>query len=215
MKKMLFLSLAIVFLSGCNSSYITSSWKSTTKPSPRYNKVLVLALIREEDRSLQEKMEQHLVGDLNDLGYNAVSSLQEYGPKAFKNLSEEEAVNKIKNSGVDGVITIVLLKLDKEKNYYPGHPRYWPSDYYNQGFARYYTTMRNLVQDPGYYQVNTRYSWESNFYDFKSQDLLYSVQTQSFDPISAESLAHEYGRMIVKKMKKDNILEKQKELKAF
>jgi hypothetical protein len=35
---------------------------------------------------------------------------------------------------------------------------------------------------------------------------VYSVQTQSFDPGSSESLGHEYGQLIVKDMVKKNIL---------
>jgi hypothetical protein len=130
-------------------------------------------------------------------------------------MSKEEAVNKVKQDGVDAVITIVLLKKEAVKNYYPGHPHYWPSNTYYQDFGRYYTTISILIREPDYYVVNTKYNWESNFYDLGSQDLVYSVQTQSFDPVSTEDLANEYGKMIVKNMFKMGIIEKQKKLKAF
>jgi len=110
MKKIKGISLALlVIIAGCTSSKITSTWKAENIDTQKYNKVLVLGLIREFDRTIQENMENHLVGDLKDLGYNAVSSLQEYGPKAFDKMDEEAALHKLKNSGIDAVITIVLL----------------------------------------------------------------------------------------------------------
>jgi hypothetical protein len=38
--------------------------------------------------------------------------------------------------------------------------------------------------------------------------LLYSAQSQSFDPVSAQSLGHEYGKMIARDMVKKNVLSK-------
>ena len=103
----------LLVIAGCNSSRITSSWKAGDAEVRKYDKILVLGLTRESDRSIQENMENHLVGDLKEFGYNAVSSLQEYGPKVFDKMDEEAAIEKLKDSGVDAVITIVLL--DKKK----------------------------------------------------------------------------------------------------
>jgi hypothetical protein len=54
--------------------------------------------------------------------------------------------------------------------------------------------------------VNTRYFWESNLYEMTAQKLVYSVQTQSFDPADAESLAHQYGQMIIRNMVEQKVL---------
>jgi hypothetical protein len=40
----------------------------------------------------------------------------------------------------------------------------------------------------------------------ESRDLLYSVQTESFDPASASTLSHEYGKLIVDDLSKQGIL---------
>ena len=47
---------------------------------------------------------------------------------------------------------------------------------------------------------------ESNFYDLGSKKSLYSAQTESFDSGSAQSLAHEYGKLIVNSMVRDQVL---------
>ncbi|MGZ8510884.1 MAG: hypothetical protein ACXWWA_10925 [Chitinophagaceae bacterium] len=215
MKNSKWVGIALVLIiSGCTSSRITSTWKAENTVAQKYNKVMVLGLIRESDRTIQENMENHFVGDLKDLGYNVVSSMQEYGPKAFDKMDEEAAIGKLKNSGVDAVITIVLLNKEKERRYVPGHLNYSPYGYYYNRFWGYRTALYNRIYEPGYYVIDTKYFWESNLYDMVSQKLVYSVQTESFDEASSNALGHEYGRLIVKNMVKENVLQQQGKVPA-
>jgi hypothetical protein len=199
--------IGLLLLAACSSSRITHSWKSGI-PSKNYNKILVIAMSGKTDLSTRQKMEDHLVGDLKDQGYNAVSSLTEYGPRVFKELSEEAVLDKIQNSGFDAVITIVLLDKQKEKSYVPGQVYYSPYVGYYRHFWGYYRTMYDRIYTPGYYVTDTRYFWESNLFDVASKELIYSVQTESFEPASLDILAHEYGKMIVKDMVKSQVLNK-------
>ncbi len=192
---------SLLLLFGCNSSKITSSWKAQQVAADKYKKILVLAMIPEKDRLLQERMEQHFVGDLTNLGYTAISAMQQYGPKAFENLDEKSILDKIKSSGVDAVITIVLLNKEKERTYVPGHT------YTIHSFGDYYAMRQQRVYEPGYYATNTQYLWESNFYDLVNQALVYSAQTKSFSPASTEALSHQYGVLLVGDMRKMLVLQ--------
>lgn len=208
MKRILWMPFLLLLLAGCASSRITSAWKASDAGERKYNKILVIGLIKESDRSLQEQMENHLVGDLRELGYNAVSAYSEYGPKGFDKMDEQAAIAKLKSSGVDAVITIVLLDKEKERRYVPGRIMYSPYGYYYSRFWGYYGTLQRRIYEPGYYVTDTRYFWESNLYDLSDQHLVYSVQTQSFAPSSSEALGHEYGQLIVKNMVKNGVLGK-------
>ncbi|MFM9911678.1 MAG: hypothetical protein ACKVOW_20320 [Chitinophagaceae bacterium] len=208
MKKIKWTSIfLLLIMASCHTSRIMNSWKSAKTTAHNYNKIVVLGVIRDADRTMQEKMENHLVGDLKAIGYNAISSLQEYGPKAFEKIDEEEAVLKLKNSGVDAIVTIVLLDKKKERKYIPGNIYYSPYDSYYSRFWGYRTALFRRIYEPGYYVTDTKYFWESNFYDMSTQQLIYSVQTQTFDPANAEVMGHQYGQIIVKDMLKNNILQ--------
>jgi hypothetical protein len=206
-----------ILLVACGpSSRITSSWKAPDIQQKYFNKILVLGLINEPDRTLREEMEKHLVNDLNNLGYNAVCSCNEFDPKAFEHMSESEAVAKITGTGVDAVLTIVLLDKTKERYYLPGRIYYSPYVIYHRRFWGYYSSLYSRVYAPGYYTTDTKYFWESNLYDLsKDKELLYSVQTRSFDPASTGSLAEEYGKIIVNDLVKNNVLSKEPKLKAY
>src|SRR5437868_5233007 len=97
---------AMLFLFSCSSSVITSSWKAETIAPKKYKKILVLALINGPDRTLRENMEAKLVAEINELGYSAVCSCDEFGPKYFEDLKEQQALSKLNSSGVDAVLTI-------------------------------------------------------------------------------------------------------------
>lgn len=121
-------------------------------------------------------------------------------------MTETEAVNKLKASAVDAVITIVLLDKQKERSYVPGRLYYSPYGMYYNRFWGYYGTLNYRIYEQGYYVTDTEYFWESNVYDMSTQSLIYSVQTKSFDPANSESLGHEYGKLIINDMVKNNIL---------
>src|SRR6185369_13123776 len=153
--------------------------------------------------------EEHLAGDLRDMGYNAVTSLKEYGPKAFFNMDEKSDIAKLRNSEIDAVITIVLLNKSIERELINPGARVTITDQNNPRFRfyDYYHSIYNRIDLPAYYVTNTNYFWESNFYEMNNGNLLYSVQTKSFDPANSESLGHEYGLMILKDMSRNQIIE--------
>jgi len=208
MKRILATITMLLFLvAACGpSTRITSSWKADNVQPDKFKKVVVLGLVKENDRTLREKMEQHMVGDLREMGYDAVCSCDEYNPKAFENMSEEQALSKLRGSGVDAVLTVVLLDKSQERYYVPGRVVYSPYTVYQGRFWRYSRMMYDRIYMEGYYTTDTKYFWESNLYDLAANNLVYSSQSQSFDPISAESLGHEYGQLVVKDMVKKNVL---------
>jgi len=209
MKKIWCINFVLLLIAaGCSTSKTTTSWKAESVVNVKYNKILVMGLMRDVDQSVQMNMEIHGVGDLSDLGYKAVSGLQEYGPKAFTNIDEEAAFAKLRNSGIDGILTIVLLDKQKEKKYIPANMYASPNGYYFNRFWGYKTAMSQRIYEPGYYATETQYFWESNLYDVGSRKLVYSVQTQSFDSTGLVMLGHQFSQSIFKEMVKSNVLKK-------
>lgn len=166
---------------------------------PQYfNKIMVIGLMREADRPMQEKMEEHLVGDLKSNGYAALSSLQEYGPYAFKKGDTAAALLKLTESDVDAVLTIVLLDKEKEQQYISAKDKLRIT---GDGYEMY-----QRIFEPGYYVTTTKYFWETNLYNLKTKKLIYSIQTETFNPNDTESLAHQYGKLIIKNLLKEHVI---------
>lgn len=199
---------------GCSSSRITSTWKTPESVTTNYRKIMVVGFINEADRSVRERMEAHVLGDLKSLGYTVSSAYETYGPKGLTGLTEEQVNERLGKDGIDAVATVVLLDKQKERSYIPGREVNVNGTSYRNHFYQYYRELESRVGHPGYYAESTRYFWESNFYDLRNKKLVFSVQTQSFDPTSANAMAHEYGKLIVESMIKHGAVAKQNETTA-
>lgn len=206
--KISILFTTIVLLSACSSTKVTSSWTSpdATAINLSVKKIMVAALLPDRDRELQKSMERKLVQELNAKGINAVSAYAAYGPKYFPQ-DEQKAIVKLHEAGVDGVLTVVLLDKNKEEKYTPGTSRIAPVGFYRNWFG-YYSTVYSRVYSPGYYTSANKYYWESNLYDLNPEKLLYSAQSQSFDPSSIAQLANDYSDKILTDMTKQGLVAK-------
>ena len=201
-------ALAVFTIISCNSTQVISSYKDDKVTAKDYKKILVLGIFQQKERSLRQEAETKLVNRLKDEGYNAVSAMDDFGPKAFEKVSEDQLAANLKSSGYDAVITTALLDKTKEENYQPGTSRLQPVGVFYNRFGRYYSTVYDRVYQPGYYTTSTDYFLESNLYDIKSGDLIYSIQTKSYDPSSATSLASDNSKRIVQDLKEKGVFVK-------
>ncbi len=197
-------------LASCSSGIkMTSSWKdnSTTANAPHIKKILVIGLFGEKSRQLRERMEDQMADNLNKLGYNAVEAYREYGPKAFVNISEDHAMKVVDSSyagNYDGVIIVSIIDKQSSKSYVPGYSSPYPYYGYGWGYSPFYRPFG--MYEPGYYKTNNHYQFETNFYDISDKKLLYSGQSDVFNPSSPGTLAIDYSRIVLKDMRKKSII---------
>jgi hypothetical protein len=197
----------MVLLAACSSTKVTSSWKADDASKVNYQKVLVLGVMANKDRSIRMNMENELADELKSSGVNAVAASTVFSPNQLNTMNEQRALRSLRNKGYDAVMTIVLLDKAKEENYVPGNVSYQPYGAYYSRFWGYYRNVYGRVYTPGYYTTSTNYFWESNLYSVGNNKMLYSVQSQSFDP-SAESIGREYARQVTRDMLKQGVMVK-------
>ena len=204
--KYLVLFAAISLLAACSTTKVTSSWKSPDVTSGNFSmkKIMVAALLPEKNRDLQKSMEKQLVDELKSKGVDAISVYEQFGPKYLPQ-DEHKAVAKLQESGVDGFLTIVLLDKNKEESYNPGYSQIQPVGLYRSWYG-YYRTVYGRVYTPGYYSTQTKYYWESNLYNLPTEKLVYSAQSESFDPSSVNQLANDYSGKLINDMMKQGLV---------
>ncbi len=110
-------AFAIFSVISCNSTQVISSYKDKKAVAKDYKKILVLGIFQPKERGLRQEAETQLVSRLKDQGYNAVSAMEDFGPKAFDKVAEDQLAAKLKLTGYDAVITTALLDKTKEENY--------------------------------------------------------------------------------------------------
>jgi hypothetical protein len=201
------ISVALVIIA-CSSTKIISSWKAPDATPQKYQKILVIAMMGARDQEIREQVENAMVQQLQANGVNAVAATKQYGPKTFRNMTEEEAVKMVDNDNFDGVMVIELIDKQKEKYYTPGYLSYTPYGIIGGRWWPHYMVLYDRIYSPGYYTTATNYSLEVNLYDTKKQMLEYSAQAKTFDPASAKTLANGFSKTVVGDMLKSGIIMK-------
>src|SRR6187401_440880 len=204
--KRIFLIFCAALLFSCQTSKITATWTDKNVSPKKYIKILVVGVLKDDDRELQSKMEKHLAGDLNDLGYSAFAASDVFPLGTFVKGDTTKAIEALNSKEFDAVLTVVLLNKEKETHYVPGRVKYTPYAPYHDRLDLYYYSMYDRIQTEGYYESATKIFWESNFYDRDSKKMIYSSQTESFDLGSRETLAHYYGVLLANNLVKSKVL---------
>lgn len=198
------IAISSVLLVQCSGSSVLNAWKSSEALHLQSGRIIVVGLTKESDQLLLQKMENHLADDLCNLGYDAVPFTELYHKKA-EGQDEKHIIRQLQQNGANAVLTIVLLNKQKEKYHIP-QSMLGSNGIYNNDFDIYYAAIYNKIYEDGYYINDTYYFWESNFFIMPEQKLIYSVQTQSFNPSSTTSLAHQYGKLIISNMLEHNVI---------
>jgi hypothetical protein len=199
--------LACTILSSCSNTKLLSSYAAPNSKLQKNSKILVMAMMGDQDKKLRANMEKILVENLQSRGINAGSSIEQFGVDALKSLDEKTAMKTIKDQGFDGAFTVALLDKTKESTYKYGRVGIAPYPYRFWGYYNnYYSNFYGRVYMPGYYSDDNRFVLEGNVYGLDGDKLLYSAKTKTFNPSSPQALASEFTKKLLNDMLKNGII---------
>jgi len=193
-----------ILLSGCFHQKATTTWKGDHIIMPVHKKIMVVGIIKDNNDSLRAQAERIFVKALNELGYNAVSALQEFGPKGLSNLGEADTYVRLCNNGIDAVLTFALLDKVKQTKYHPGKFPASTNHYYYTRIWNYQKMQANLPETES---SHGNFLWESILFDLNTLEPLSVIQTRPFKPGREKDTDFIY--QIIGKMRKEKILVKQ------
>ncbi len=193
--------LVSVMLTSCGSStHITGSWIDPKVPSPKFDKVLVIALVQNE--STRRIIEDHVAS----YSPKFMTSFNSLPTKAsFEN--EEVIKSVVSKNNVDAVLTYKLVDKTTEESYVSGsYTPYYPY-YGGLGFyGGYYPMMYNNFYTPGYYTQSTYYFVEVNVFNVESNKLVWSGITKSYEPHNIEKVIDDISQAAIERMKQDGLV---------
>jgi len=203
------LLLALMF-AGCGSSQrITNSWinPDASNKGP-YRSIFLIVLSQSTGTSYS--VEDRMAALIAERGQKTVVSSAVFPPNLSisENFSREEMAEAIRRTGCDAVFVIALLDVKTEQYYQPGRA-YYPMSYGMYGsYYGYYNYYSPQVYSPGYYTTNKTYYIESNFYDLEEDQLLWSIQSEAYNPSSLDSWFDRYSADLLNELKKEGLITK-------
>ena len=216
MKNCLVLAFIITgaILAACSSSKTPTTstvWVNKDKVGTKsYHRVFIVVMTADIETRVQ--LENDLAAVAESRGYEAVKSYDSitFSLDRPKAPTREEVINSVRASGADAVFVASLLKKDEELNYTPGTTAYSQGNYYswNGQVFGYYSNWYPTVSTPDYYSHDKKYFMQSNLYDVASEELLWSVKSQVFNPASLKKFSKTYTSDLITQLEDQKILKK-------
>jgi hypothetical protein len=207
--KNLFILLVALTLSACGPTQkITNSWIA---PDPGgnapYKSIFVMALTQIQGNSFS--VEDRMAGVIASRGQKVVVSSAVFPPSFSnsENFTQEDMAAAIKRTGCDAVFVIAVLDVHSVESYQPGRA-YYPMSYGMYGsYYGYYHHYSPMLYSPGYYTTDKTYYIETNFYDLEQDRLLWSIQSEAYNPTSIDSWFDTYSRDLLNELKAEGLIE--------
>jgi len=200
--------LSMLFITACSPSMkITGSWMNKEMMGKgNYKKVFLMVIA--SDKGAQQTVENAQAKAAAAEGLTTVKSYEVFGPNFLAhNPTADEIMAKIRETGCDAVFTSALVDVKSQTRYVPGTTNYtygYGGGYGYGGFGGYYGSAAYIYQ-PGYYTEDQTYFIESNLYDVKTEEIVWSVQSEAYNPSNIDNMARTYSALLFEKLKSEGI----------
>ena len=190
-----------IFIVSCASTKVTSVWMDSKKAGTSYNDILIIGIAEEEHN--RRLFEEQFTTQLNAAG---VESEVSYNMLPEGTTIDRDSVSAaIKGKNIDAVIVTHMVSV-KEETVYRQNMDYRPTYGYYNGLYNYYPHVNSYVQQPGYYTTHDVVILETNLYEVKSEELVWSAQSRSFAPESAKEVIDELVNLVIKDLKEKGLI---------
>jgi len=196
-------TLALSAVAIADGPKFASTWKSPEASNVSFAGKKVAALIISDDQGLRVSGEEALVRELAGIGLTQ-------GVASYKLIPREELHDADKargwyeRAGVDGVVTMRLVKAEARKTW---EPSMWSSGYYSTFSGYYgYGWGSAYVYDPGHTRIDEVAVVETLVFSVPQNKLLWAGVTESTNPKDANTVIKDIVKESVKEMKKQGLM---------
>lgn len=195
----------LILLFSCTPRQITTVWKADPIPAGSYHRILVVAILPEEDTVLREGLETEYVHVLDDLGYQAISAMTTFGPKGLAKAGEANTYLKLCDKGIDAVMTLALIRKTAETWHQAGNAYLHPDGYYYQRIWDY----KKIQADTAGITKEPEYFFENILFDLATLEAVCTIRSQPFIQANQAKIAGGLIKLATKKLLRERVLEQQ------
>jgi hypothetical protein len=193
-----FFSFLITSCSGTGTRLTSISVNESLLGKPVFN-ILVIGIAPDNKEQERRWFEDRFVERLKATGTQAISSGNAIPIPSILMLKKEDIIEAVKKYNNDAIIVTHSVGYDEEDSSY-GVPYY---TYYGQAYVNY--------RRPAYSDMNTTYRFQTNLYDVKTEKLIWSGTSETFDPDSTMQVIDNVIEVVITDLQKKGLLNKPKE----
>ncbi|VAX11672.1 hypothetical protein MNBD_GAMMA25-2115 [hydrothermal vent metagenome] len=192
---LLFISLITLFTGACTTTTsLTGVWFDKQYSGPPLQNIMIIAVT--ENTRNRRIFEDALVKQFSQAGTKATASYTVF--PGVEQLNKDLIAEKSASLKLDGIIITTITAIENEELYYPPASTYVAPQPYYHNMWTYYPQVYETNTSPGYTVKYEHVKLESNLYNPDTEKLIWSAQSQLFDPKSqdlntvSESLAWKF-----------------------
>lgn len=222
---LIFLFLSLPFCTPTKPISTTASWVNKSKIGvKKYHHIYIIGLLNTKavNSIVENDLQTLAVARGFDIWRNQDVFPYDFGDKE---VARTATIAKIKEVGCDGILSIALKDVKSETSYVGGSSisvsGYGPTQqafqqptadspypmqtYYNN-FNNYYYNYQTVASSPGYYHTDKTYFLEANFYDALTGEILWAIQSKTYNPKDIEGISKMYCQELVQTLEKQGVL---------
>lgn len=197
----------ILFSCGSSNTNVTDTWKKKQANGDEKIKSLFIAFLN-PDKEDKVTLENELAYWANQKGVKPVKSYEVFEGVSKSNMpTREDALKKINDTGADAIFVMTMRTSDTDPNNEKDNSAAFIVPW-SVSFYGYYSNVFPLVYDPSYYRSDKIYYMESRLFDAKTEELLWSAKSETYNPANFEGFVKSYMNTLFKQLEKDGIIKK-------
>jgi hypothetical protein len=192
------LLLVTAVLISCTTAKPTMEWKDPNYAGGPFENTLIVGIANQ--KTVRRNFENTFVDRLGEDNIKATASFAVI-PSEVRPTEESirAVINDIK---FDSVLVTHLVGVEEKEVYRP--PTYRMDPY--RGFYSYYGYVGGYIYEPGYYTRHEQVKLETNLYDTQTEQLVWSMQSETMNPNSDKALIDAKIKTVIKHLKSQGLI---------
>jgi hypothetical protein len=192
--------LSAALLAACGTvTKIPNAWRNPAHEGVPFQKVFVIGVGKNE---MNRRVFEDRFATALSAGGAVASPSYEALPHSER-LTEAQVRGAIEGDDYDGVIVTRLLGIEEDTEYVP--PRTYTVARH-RGYYGYYGSSWDVVHEPGYFETHTIVRLETNLYDVATGELVWSGQSETFDPSSLTDIIDSATKAVAKRLGEERLI---------
>jgi len=204
--KGIFLVLMALVLGSCSTTQLTAVWRDDAYTVGALQKILVKGFTQNQRDS--RIFEDAFVRQFTQNGVKAyASSRRTLGVKPeLPAEMQNELIAEAQKRQTDGLLVVQLVGVVKKTVYHPPRPYFMSLGYCDLHYRPYISSP--FMYESGYYTEHQFFQIESNLYDTRTSQLIWSAASETFDPASINALVETVSEVVIENLRTSQLLPK-------
>jgi len=189
-------SFAFLIIS-CAGTELTQKQVDDAYKGKPVSDILVIAITGNENN--RRSFEKKFVAQLKSVGVDAISSEEAIPMPADLELKKETILNAVNQYENDAVIITHLIGKEEKDVFTRGGSAH-------SGFYGFYQSRYSYARDPGYSSTSTTVRLETNLYDVKTENLIWSGQSKTWSKDSKDQIINDVIKSVISNLQKNKLI---------